>query len=292
MHFIRMEEITATKATGPNAFPTGAIIKEAWQICTTFFWPLTLAILLIQIPEKLLVSLAPDNQAWKISLWYEAIVSGFVFVGVYRTIYRLRSHGIPPTLSDIYAEGQPFYGRNFRLVWSFNLFTILILLGLALIVVPSFMLLRDRGNETGPIMLFAASVIISALVLSWWGARLFIYRAVLADDSTGATKAIEEAFRLTKGKAMKVLPLLLCMFGLLMVFAGIHMATHFIVAGGFENEIPQAMEIKIDMITALPFAFMEALGISMTALAYLHLRDESRSAAATASSAAPEAPLS
>jgi hypothetical protein len=287
-----MEEITATKATGPNALPTGAIIKEAWQICTTFFWPLTLAILLIQIPEKILVSIAAENQSWKVSFLYEAFISGFVFVGVYRTIYRLKSHGIPPTLSDIYAEGQPFYGRNFRLVFSSNLLGLIVILGLGLMIFPCFMLLRDSNKGPWSYVPLTTSIIIGSLILTWLAARFFIYRAALADDASGATFAIEEAFRLTKGKALKVLPLLLCMLGFLMVFAGLHVVTYFLIAGGFENEISKGTEIKINMISALPFAFMEALGISMAALAYLHLRDESRSAAAAASSAAPEAPPS
>ena len=292
MYFKRMQESNPIKAPGSNAFPTGGIIKEAWQISTTYFWPLTLAIFLIQIPETILVSLANDNQAWKISCLYDALVSGFVFVGAYRTVFRLKSTGVPPTFGDIFREGQPFYGRNFRLIWLSGIFTAIVVLGVVIIILPCLALLRDGRNEPWSYALLATSIVIGTAMISWWAARLFFYRAALSDDATGAMKAIEESFRLTKGKVMTVAPLLISMLGILMVFFISYMETLVTVAGGFENEISKGTEVKIDLIFAFPFAFMQALGISMAALAYLHLRDESRSTAAAASSAAPEAPLS
>ena len=287
-----MQEITPTAATQPHPFPTGAIVKEAWRISTTYFWPLTMAIFVIQIPEKIMVSLANDNQAWKISLWYEALVSGFVFVGVYRAIYRLRSDGFTPTFSGIYKEGQPFYGRNFRLVLSFNIYSALILIGVALLVIPCFMLLRDSTNQPWSFILLAISCIIGAFIIAWWTTRIFIYRAALSDDSPGATKAIEYALRLTKGNALRLFPLILCMLGILTVIVGFHIANYVLMAGGLENEMSKATEINANLISAIPFAFAETLGIAMAALAYLRLKEESQLVSPSAISAGPETPLS
>ena len=285
-----MQVITPIAAAESRPFPTGAIVKEAWQICTTYFWPLTMSIFVIQIPEKILGSVADDNAGWKISIWYEALVSGFVFVGVYRVIYRLKSGGIPPTFYGIYNEGKPFYGRNFGLVWSFNVFTALILIGVALLVIPCFMLLRDSTNEPWSFVLLALSSTLGIFILVWWTARIFIYRAVLSDDSPSATKAIEEALRLTKGKTKEVIPLLLCILGIFLVFVGFHLATYVLMAGGFEIDISNATEIKISLISAIPFAFMEGVCIAIVALAYLHLKEESRLASASVIAQTPEVP--
>jgi hypothetical protein len=291
MHFTRMEEITPTKAPRPQAFPTGAIIKEAWQICTTYFWPITMAIFVIQIPEKTLTVLADGNPAWNISFWYEALVSGFVFVGIYRSIYRLKAEGIAPTFSGIYGEGQPYYGRNFRLILSFNIYSILVMVGVVVLILPCAIFYRDSANNPWAAMLLAISSIIGVIILTWWAARLFIYRAVLADESTGATKAIEEAFRLTKGKALKVTPLLLFMLGVLTIFVLFFLGSYLLIAGGLED-VPKSTEVKIVLLSSLPFAFMEAFGVTLAALAYLHLKEESRLVVPAEAPSTSETPVS
>ena len=292
MHLTRMQEITPLEAAESRPFPTGAIVKEAWQICMTYFWPLTMAIFVIQIPEKILESMTNENQAWKISLWYEALISGFVFVGVYRCIYRLKADGIAPTFSDIYNGGQNYYGRNFRMTLLINLYTILPIGLLAALAIPSASMLRDDSNAPLSYILLGVALILGLLLLAWWAIRIFMCRAVLSDDAPGASDAIDRTFSLSKGKVRMLTPLLMTQVGIFLAWFILHMVTYFLVVGDFVSDVSKALEVKINLISAFPFAFVEALAIVITALTYLHLKKASKPAEqAPAAAPAAETPL-
>lgn len=267
-----MQEITPLEAAESRPFPTGAIIKEAWQISTTYFWPLTLAIFVIQIPEKILESTANENQAWKISLWYEALISGFVFVGVYRCIYRLKADGIAPTFSDIYNGGQNYYGRNFRMTWLINLYSILPIGLLAALAIPSASMLKDDRNAPLSYILLGAALILGLLLLAWWAIRIFMCRAVLSDDAQGASDAIDRTFSLSKGKVRMLTPVLMTQVGIFVAWLILHMVTYFLIVGDFVSDVSKSLEVKINLISSFPLAFVEALAIVITALTYLHLK--------------------
>lgn len=291
MHFTRMQEITPPKTPGSQPFPAGAIITEAWQICTTYFWPFTMAIFVIQIPEKILVSMANENQTWKISLWYEALISGFVFVGVYRCIYRLKADGIAPTFSDIYNGGQNYYGRNFRMTWLINLYSILPIGLLAALAIPSASMLRDDSNAPLSYILLGVALILGLLLLAWWAIRIFMCRAVLSDDAPGASDAIDRTFSLSKGKVRMLTPLLMTQVGIFLAWFILHMVTYFLIVGDFVSDISKALEVKINLISAFPFAFVEALAIVITALTYLHLKATSIQPKKAAEAPSAETPL-
>lgn len=272
MYVTRMQETATLGADESRRFPTGAIVKEAWQICMTYFWPLTTAIFVIQIPEKILESMANENQAWKISLWYEALVSGFVFVGVYRCIYRLKADGIAPTFSDIYSGGHNYYGRNFRMTWLINLYSILPIGLLAALAFPSASMLRDDSDAPLSYVLPGLALILGILLLAWWAIRIFMCRAVLSDDAPGASDAIDRTFSLSKGKVRMLIPLLMTQAGIFLAWLILHMMTYFLIVGDFVSDISKALEVKINLISAFPYAFVEALAIVITALTYLHLK--------------------
>jgi hypothetical protein len=271
-----MQEITPLEAAESRHFPTSAIVKEAWQICTTYFWPLTMAIFVIQIPEKILVSLGNERQSWQISAWYEALISGFVFVGVYRCIYRLKADGIAPTFSDIYNAGQPFYGRNFRMTWLINLYSILPIGLLAALAIPSASMLKDDSNAPLSYILLGVVVIVGLFLLAWWAIRIFMCRAVLSDDALGATNAIDTTFSLSKGNVRMLTPVLMTQAGIYLAWLILHMVTYFLIVGDFVSDVSKALEVKISLITSFPLAFVEALAIAITALTYLHLKKASK----------------
>jgi len=276
MHLTRMQVITPLEAAESHPFRTGAIVKEAWQICTTYFWPLTMAIFVIQIPEKILESFANERQSWQISAWYEAIISGFVFVGVYRCIYRLKADGIAPTFSEIYNGGQNYYGRNFRMTWLINLYTILPIGLFAAFAIPSASIFRDGSKEPLSYILLGVALILGLLLLAWWAIRIFMCRAVLSDDAQGATKAINRTFSLSKGKVLMLTPVLMSQVGIYLAWLILHTVTYFLIVGDFESDVSKAKEVKINLITSFPFAFVEAFAIAITALTYLHLKKASK----------------
>jgi hypothetical protein len=278
MQFTRMQETTPFEAENSRPFPTGAIIKEAWQISTTYFWPLTMAIFVIQIPEKILESFANERQSWQISAWYEAIISGFVFVGVYRCIYRLKADGIAPTFSEIYNGGQNYYGRNFRMTWLINLYTILPVGLFAALAIPSASMLKDGSNAPLSYILLGVALILGLLLLAWWAIRIFMCRAVLSDDAPGATNAIDKTFSLSKGNVRMLTPVLMTQVGIYLAWLIVHMVTYFLIVGDFESDVSKALEVKISLLTSFPLAFVEAFAVAITALTYLHLKKASKPA--------------
>lgn len=274
-----MQEINPLKPDASSSMHPGKTIKEAWQISTTYFWPLTLAVFLIQIPEKILVSISNDNQSWKISAWYEMLVSGFVFVGVYRSIYKLKSGGIPPTFGGIFEEGQPFYGRNFRMTWLLDVFTILPLGLLGALAFPGLYALGRSEDQMRGYVVIGIIVFLGLTGLMWWAIRVFIYRAVLADDAPGGMKAISEAMRMTKGKVRPLSSIVLINTGIYLAWFLLHMSLYVLISGGFDTVISKGTEVGINLLTAFPFAFAEILTITTTALTYLRLKESAKSTA-------------
>ncbi len=266
-----MQETTPLEAPEQPAFRTGPILKEAWRISTTCFWPLTMAIFVIRIPEKIMVSLAHERHSWQLSLWYEMLVSGFVFVGVYRSIYKLKAEGISPTFGGVYAEGQPYFGRNFRMSWLVNLFTILPLGVFAAVAIPSSFTLRDGNNAPWSYLLMGVAIIVGLLFMTWWTIRIFMCRAALSDDASGGMKAIGHAFDLSKGRVGMLAPVVLSLAGIYLTWFILHMLVLLLFAGDINGEVSKAVEIKVSMITSLPLAFAEVLATVITALTYLHL---------------------
>jgi hypothetical protein len=273
-----MEEITPTKAPRPQSFPTGAIIKEAWQICTTYFWPLTMALLVIQIPEKIVLGLLGDDKSGGMVALYEMLISGFVIIGIYRSIYHLKSDGTTPSFSRVYAEGLPFYWRNLLQILLVSIYSYLIVLGIAAIVAPSVILMREPSYQTVSYLLISATLIAGFVLLAWWAARIFICRAALSDDLPGANKAIAESMRMTKGKVLMLTPTLLCIIGIFVTWLVIQLTTHYAITGDLEVDAHVSSEnmVKIGLITLVPSAFAQVLSIAIIALTYLRLKESAK----------------
>lgn len=278
MHFTRMQEITPPKTPGSQPFPTGAIITEAWQICTTYFWPLTMALLVIQIPEKILIGLLGDDKSGGMAALYEMLISGFVIIGIHRSIYHLKSDGTIPSFPRVYAEGLPFYWRNLRQIFLVSIYSYLIVLGIVALVAPSIILMREPSYQTVSYLLISATLIAGFLLLAWWAARIFICRAALSDGLPGANKAIAESMRLTKGKVLMLIPTLLCIIGIFVTWLVIQLTTHYAITGDLEVDAHVSSEnmLKIGLITLVPSAFAQVLSIAIMALTYLRLKESAK----------------
>ena len=173
-----------------------------------------------------------------------------------------------------------------------NLYTILPIGLLAALAIPSASMLRDDSNAPLSYILLGVALILGLLLLAWWAIRIFMCRAVLSDDAPGASDAIDRTFSLSKGKVRMLTPLLMTQVGIFLAWFILHMVTYFLVVGDFVSDVSKALEVKINLISAFPFAFVEALAIVITALTYLHLKKASKPAEqAPAAAPAAETPL-
>lgn len=286
-----MQEITPLEAEKPRPFPTGAIIKEAWQISTKYFWPLTMAIFVIQLPERILICTVKEKQSWQISAWYEMLVSGFVFVGIHRSIYKLKSEGITPTFAGIFEEGQPYYGRNFRMSWIANLMSVFLIGIIAALMIPGAFAFRNGSDAPSSYVLPGIISLAGLLIVAWWAIRIFMCRAVLADDAAGAMKAIGQTFSLSKGKVLTLAPVVMSQAGIYLAWLILHMMTYLLIVGDLVSDVPKSTDVKITLATSFPLAFVQILTSAITALTYLHLKKTSKPAEqAPATAPADETP--
>ncbi len=61
-------------------------------------------------------------------------------------------------------------------------------------------------------------------------------------------------------------PVLMTQVGIFLAWLILHMVTYFLIVGDFVSDVSKALEVKINLISAFPFAFVEALAIAITAL--------------------------
>lgn len=276
MHLTRMQEITPLEAAESRPFPTGAIVKEAWQICTTYFWPLTMAIFVIGIPGTILTANIEDTRrSFQFNGMYDSLVSGFVMIGVYRIIYLLKSEGRIPTFSRIYAEGNTYYGRNFRVSFLIGVYFLGIGIVITLLVLPCWALVNSSNHALWSYLTFSISLIAALSLAIWFGIRCMLYRAALADNASGARKAVESCMALTKDRVKSLIPLAMIICSGMLAWLMLITAMYMIYETAYETPMTKATEVNLMVVLDIPLAFWQAFTITALALTYLHLKQNS-----------------
>jgi len=275
-----MQETTPHEAEKARPFPTGAILREAWHISTTYFWPLTMAIFVIGIPATIILTNIEDQRrAFQFNNFYDLFVSGFVMVGAYRMIYLLKSEGRAPTFGAAYGEGTPYYGRNFRASFLIGLYFLGIGIVITLLMLPCWIAMNEQGATLWSYLLFSLSTIVSLSLFTWVGIRCMLYRAAIADNASGAQKTVEYSLALTRNKVWSLMPLTLVLAGGLLAWLMLVMGTFFAYGVAYEADMPKGTELMTTILLDIPLAFWEAFVVVALALTYLHLKETSKPAA-------------
>jgi hypothetical protein len=277
-----MQEITPSEAAQSRPFPTSAIIKEAWQLSTTYFWPFILAIFVIGFPSTIITAFIEDpRRSFQFNGFYDTFISGFVMIGCYRSIYLLKSEGKHPTFSGIFAEGNMFYALNVRQSFLIGLYAIGIGIAITLLVLPCWELINSKKEETWPYLLFAISVILAIFAGAWCLIRLMLYRAALADDATSARKSVSSCLALTKGKVRRLTPLSLVLGSGIIAWMFLVTAALMIPELAYDAPMTKANELILMVLLDIPLAFWQAFMIAALALSYRHLKESSKTAEGT-----------
>jgi hypothetical protein len=289
-----MQEITPREAAQSRPFPTSAIIKEAWHLSTTYFWPLTMAIFVIGIPATIILANVEDpRRVFQFNNFYDLFVSGFVMVGAYRTIYLLKSEGRAPTFGAVYGEGNPYYGLNFRASFLIGLYFLGIGIVMTLLVLPCWIAINNQGATVWSYLLFSLSLIASISLFTWFGIRCMLYRAAIADNASGAQKTVEHSLALTRNKVGSLIPLTLVLAGGFLAWFMLVMGAFFAYGVAYEADMPKGTEVMTMILLDIPLAFWEAFVVATLALTYLHLKETSKPAAHSEPAVpAPEKPVS
>jgi hypothetical protein len=267
-----MPETSTSPALPIPSIPCWEILRRAWGISFTHALALVLAKFVVDIPYSIISTGIQDPMiSFRFSSFYEALVGGFVTLGIYRCILLLESEGTAPTFSNVYAQGIRYYSRNFRMNVLFGCYFLLIALGCFVLLSPGLWLNEQSPDYPSPPWFLMAGGLASTVLVSWWLLRTLFHNALLCDGAKGAVDAMDKTLALTKRNTLTLLPIGLILSIMFSFVVSVSTFTRGLIFDHY-SDLTLASARLVDLAFLLPYTFMEVFVAATMVLVYLHFR--------------------
>ncbi len=202
-----MREYVEPTPSDLQAFSTGRILRESWEICAKYFGALVMPMTILMLCGAPFLFILEDPWGGLFNNIISGLLGPIAVMGLYRSLFNLKTAGKAPTFAATLAEGNDYWWRGFKIAMILGLFTVVALMaGLliaAIFLIPGFMLV-DKNPVAGGTLIVAGTLVV-IVVLSWFASRSCLSYAAMADGRTSATEAFNAAWKMTKGKIGKTL---------------------------------------------------------------------------------------
>jgi len=258
-----MREYTEPTPIDVQAFSSGRILKESWEICTKYFGALVMPLVVAVIPAAMAgVIFTGLTGLNSYGLFIHAAVLLVVF-GIHGVLISLKSKGETPAFSKVFALGSRLWAKGTLAALimaacigiSYFLFVLLVLPGILLWV-------NTKQAYAG--MLIWAGFLAGITQMSWCLIRVGLTLPAVADDKTNPIQAIVRAWRITRGKVRTVLPLFSIIAGILLLLFIILIILANVLSGGQNDEFFMGVFV---LFIGLPFFAFVTVAINLSYLA-------------------------
>jgi hypothetical protein len=255
----------------------GEVIKESW-ISTLAMPQMTWAVFVLHLPVTIFISSLPNdlelNYALAIFTFYNLLISGFVFFGIYRAVFVYKNNNVCTSFGHIFVEGLPYWWRNIKLtiLTGFYVFA----LTLCVAILPVVTLLASEQFAAKYTLLFYLLAGVFLMIGLFFAVRVIASISIcfprLADSRKSASEAISYSSKATKLNIPCIIGLLGMCFVYHLFFNLISFSVYVVASTFSEHETSKQVEIILDLLLSLPFAFVNVLTSTSFALLYLRLR--------------------
>jgi len=267
-----MREYTEPTPVDLQAFSTGRILKESWEICTKYFGALVMPFILIILPTIILSCITEDKAFEVIYRAYFTFIAPLAVIGIHRAILNLKDRGIQPSFGETWREGIEYWWRGIKANWYSQLALGLSMLGGVLLVLPGI-LVMNHSKAFGWVLL-VIGIPASICLVTWCALRIWLTVPAMADGQTSSRKAFNISTTLTEGNVKRLLPFAYAAAGIivgLVVSLLIIVIIASLINGGDDESMTKLGEwISIPLGLAIMFAM--TYGMTVSTLTYIALR--------------------
>ena len=211
-----MREYVEPTPVDLQAFSTGRILKESWEISTKYFGALVMPMVLIVLACLPIMFIIPGKGGELMNNILSSIFCPIAIMGLHHSILKLKSEGLTPTFSRTFSSGNEYWWRGIKIGMMSGIYALVLviagLLASAILFVPGILLADKEPVVAGVLFVLAGIVFLS--IMAWFGCRACLAYSAMADHHTSATKAFDLGWSLTKGNEGKTLRLGLVLTGL------------------------------------------------------------------------------
>jgi membrane-anchored glycerophosphoryl diester phosphodiesterase (GDPDase) len=267
-----MREYTEPTPIDLQAFSTGRILKESWEICTKYFGALVMPMFLILVPSIFLAYITENKAFDMIHRAYFTFIVPLVMIGIHRAVLNLKEKGIRPTFNETWREGNECWWRGIKANWYSQLALGLSMLGSFLLLLPGILVMHS--DEMVGWLLLAVGIPAAIALLTWCTLRIWLTMPAMADGQTSSRKAFNISLSLTEGKVRKLLPFAYAFIGILLGLA-LALFMVFMIAAIISDGRDESMEALGELIfipLVASFIFGLTYGMTVSTLTYIALR--------------------
>jgi hypothetical protein len=243
-----MREVTEPTPIDLQAFSTGRILKESWEICTKYFGALVMPMVVMTLLGVPFVFIFPGAIGDLINNIISACLGPIALMGLYRSTLALKSTGTSPSFSSTTSNGSEYWWRGIKIGCVIGLYTFCAvlcgILATSILWIPGILLLEEY--KTAAIALFVFAGIGLTGFLCWFGARACLAYASMADERSIAFESFSIAWDMTKGRLGEIASIGLALAG-----------------------IGLALLLMLSVFLALLFALDESIGVIALILLFI-----------------------
>lgn len=217
-----MREYTEPTPIDLQAFSTGRVLKESWEISTKYFGALVMPLFLLMLPGFIIVMIVPGKPGESLNNLISAILCPIAVMGLNRAVLRLKTEGVIPSFSQTFTAGNEYWWRGFKINFVTGIYGIGIGIAIIVMILPGALLASKEALIGG--ILLTAGAIGCIWILIWFCTRACLAIPAMADNRTSASKAFDAGWDLAKKNADSTRRLVLAIagisLGLLITFVG------------------------------------------------------------------------
>jgi hypothetical protein len=200
-----MREYTEPTPIDLQAFSTGRVLKESWEISTKYFGALVMPMFIVMLPVVGVSFLVPGKGGEAMNNFLSVFLTPFAVMGLHRSMLLLKAQGLTPRFGQTFAHGSDYWWRGIKIGIVSGLYCIPLILVIVVLIMPGAILIEKMEALGG--FLLVLGVGLSLTLLAWFCGRACLVYAAMADDRTSSTKAFDAGWQITKGKLRHTLSL-------------------------------------------------------------------------------------
>ena len=259
-----MREYTEPTPIDLQAFSTGRILKESWEISTKYFGALVMPMFILMIPGVIAAMIIDGKLGESIGNFVGGILMPIASMGINRSLITLKREGKAPTLGTTFDHGCEYWWRGIRIGIVSAFYFILLILAVLALILPGALLLSQSALAGGILLTLGTGA--SIWLSIWFVTRACLAIPSMADSSLDAFPAFEAGWKIAKDNMAHTRTVVLTLGGLgfaAFLFAIIIVAITSLVfvASGIGSE-----EAAIGLL-ALPALVLYAAGLTFAYVA-------------------------
>ena len=207
-----MREYTEPTPIDLQAFSTGRILKESWEICTKYFGALVMPMFILMIPGVIAAMIIDGKLGESIGNFVGGILMPIASMGINRSLIMLKREGTTPTLGTTFDHGCDYWWRGIRIGIVSGFYFLLLILVIIALILPGALLLSQSGIAGG--FLLTLGVVASIWLSIWFVTRASLAIPSMADSSLDAFPAFAAGWKIAKENVAHTRTVVLALGGL------------------------------------------------------------------------------